>query len=405
MLEKKLTKSEVLLAARKCKTPTEIYTKYRREYNYIIAYKLQNEAYAHMPKKYFWSDKDLSEEALKYNSLNQFKRKSRTAYGLAIKRNLLKKICTHMDKRHKWKETSVKAEAKKYQTKIEFLKASRSAYRFASNKGILEEVCRHMKRRINIAGYWSKNRVIQESKKYNTRRSFKVGCEVAYNKVLKNNWQNEAFSHMERVGNQELKAVYIYEFSDRSVYIGITGDYERRYQQHHGNIPGQHKTVTSKLKSGLNYKYFEQHEFMRKEEIVEEEAWWIEWYMANGWNILNIARAGGLGGSSTKWTKESCAHDAKNFATRTEWQKKGNKSAYNAAHRAGWLDDVCSHMKKSKITVKRNFWTLDECIKLAQRCVDYADFRLNHRGAYIAVRNNNWRDKIRSIFKPILKSC
>ena len=41
-------------------------------------------------------------------------------------------------------------------------------------------------------GYWYiKKNVIEESKKYKTRTSFKINSETAYNSALKNNWIDE----------------------------------------------------------------------------------------------------------------------------------------------------------------------------------------------------------------------
>ena len=46
------------------------------------------------------------------------------------------------------------------------------------------------------------------------------------------------------------------------------------------------------------------------------------------------------------WTLERCMADAAQYETRKAWAKGSNKSAYNAARLAGWLDDCCQHMER-----------------------------------------------------------
>ena len=52
------------------------------------------------------------------------------------------------------------------------------------------------------------------------------------------------------------------------------------------------------------------------------------------------------------WTKERCKEETLKYNTRSEFQK-GSESAYQAARKNGWLDDICKHMprktKSSKV--------------------------------------------------------
>lgn len=47
------------------------------------------------------------------------------------------------------------------------------------------------------------------------------------------------------------------------------------------------------------------------------------------------------------WTKEKCKEDALKYNIRENF-KKGYVSAYNAALRNKWLDEICLHMKSNK---------------------------------------------------------
>lgn len=48
------------------------------------------------------------------------------------------------------------------------------------------------------------------------------------------------------------------------------------------------------------------------------------------------------------WTFDKVKEEASKFLSRNEFNKL-SKSAYLAAYRNGWLDDVCSHMIKRKL--------------------------------------------------------
>ncbi len=47
--------------------------------------------------------------------------------------------------------------------------------------------------------------------------------------------------------------------------------------------------------------------------------------------------------------KQTCAAEAKKYATRTEFCYK-DRSAYGKARTSGWLDDICRHMPKYSST-------------------------------------------------------
>ncbi len=44
------------------------------------------------------------------------------------------------------------------------------------------------------------------------------------------------------------------------------------------------------------------------------------------------------------WTFDKVKEEASKYKVRNDFNK-GSKSAYLAAYRNGWIDDVCSHMK------------------------------------------------------------
>jgi predicted GIY-YIG superfamily endonuclease len=92
-----------------------------------------------------------------------------------------------------------------------------------------------------------------------------------------------------------------------------------------------------------------------------------------------------------KWTLEMCRLEALKYSYRTEFQKKS--SAYKAAYRYGWLDEICKHMVKPQPILK---WTFEACEKEAKKYSLKKDFQNNSNAAYQAAWKNKWLVKISS---------
>lgn len=214
-----------------------------------------DEACAHMETRFLWTKKLCKEEARKFKSRKKFKKGSMTAYNAACKNNWLDDICEHMDKQIQrpsnfWNEDRLRKECLKYNSRSEFIKSEPWAYRLAKKlgfidkffslkqkekfntppkkeitkidceqeakkydrisyfqsksskiynialkKGWLGDICLHMPPKIkrNKIGYWDKETVSKEAKKYKTRSSLKRGCQAAFNAARRNNWLDEFF--------------------------------------------------------------------------------------------------------------------------------------------------------------------------------------------------------------------
>jgi len=47
------------------------------------------------------------------------------------------------------------------------------------------------------------------------------------------------------------------------------------------------------------------------------------------------------------WTKETCQEESLKYENRTDFRKK-SRGAYNKTYENKWLNDICSHMKKTQ---------------------------------------------------------
>lgn len=144
------------------------------------------------------------------------------------------------------------------------------------------------------------------------------------------------------------------------------------------------------------------------------------------------------------WTKEACLLAARDFEARTDFLK-ALPGAYSAAHRNGWLDEVCQHMPRrisgrpwkwsdeniASVTSSymeftdfrveqsrlfavlcqsgrveefcghmrrtrnaNNYWTKDRCALVAQECATRSDLMKRFSAAYDAAHKNGWLDDI-----------
>ena len=118
-------------------------------------------AYFEKPQGY-WNNKDRCyAEALKFTTRRKFEKGSNGAYDSAFKNGWLDDICSHMPKpgdsdyarlkngravNFKWDTYSYTTEALKYETIGDFRKQSRGAYNAANRNGDLQKICSHMQR-------------------------------------------------------------------------------------------------------------------------------------------------------------------------------------------------------------------------------------------------------------------
>ncbi len=94
-----------------------------------------------------WTKELLLAEALKYSTKSDFEAKNRKAYAAAQRQGLIGEICGHMQKapkKLKWTKDRLMEEARKYKYRVAFSKGSGGAYNSARKRGLLDEVCAHM---------------------------------------------------------------------------------------------------------------------------------------------------------------------------------------------------------------------------------------------------------------------
>jgi predicted GIY-YIG superfamily endonuclease len=230
------------------------------------------------------------------------------------------------------------------------------------------------------------------------------------------------------------RCIYIYEFEDNSVYIGLTNNLKKRNNQHLNKGP-----VYNHIKKTNLYPILTQltdYIDMNISSIKEDE--YIKKYKSDGFNILNKRKGGNLGGNNVFWTYEKCKEELIKYKTRKDaikycprsyniskknkWEElykhleyttKPNRywtyekckeesikyktkkdfknncaSAYNISFKNKWLDDICVHM--ISIVKPDGYWTYKNCIDASKDCKTLKEFSKKYRRAYILSLENDW---------------
>jgi hypothetical protein len=150
-----------------------------------------------------------------------------------------------------WTKERCRKEASNYKTKRLFTENSKIAAKIAIRNNWLDEICvytlknKKSGRHKGISTFkWNKILCQEEASKYQTKRDFKAGNRNAYEYAYRHGFLNEISQHMMALGNKRHKCVYCYEFSDNSVYVGITCDFNRRKSDRESR---QYDTVTQHI--------------------------------------------------------------------------------------------------------------------------------------------------------------
>lgn len=285
-----------------------------------------------------------------------------------------------------WTKEHCADEAKKYRNRSSFSKGSNGAYTAALKHGWLDDICSHME--IRWKKQWtSKKRCAEEAKKYSNRTNFQKRSPGAWNAASKSGWLDEICSHMETYGNLFKRCIYAFEFPDSSVYVGLTDNIQRRKRQHlNSSNSAVHKHIQETTFTPICVIL---HEYTDKELAKTLERFYIENYRSKGWNILNRAKAGSLGGKYVFWTYEKCKSHALQCSTRSEFITK-YPGAYASAIKNKWFDDICQHMD-IKFEIKNNPETIRlEALKYKTR----QEFRNGSNSAYEYARKHHLLDAI-----------
>jgi len=234
-------------------------------------------------------------------------------------------------------------------------------------------------------GYWTYERCQQEAKKFNYRKELKDNLKSCYLTILRNKWY-ELMQHMLPLGNSHKRCVYVYEFIDNYVYVGLTYNFEKRINEHKNDIKS---AVYSHISTNIyqNFEVKKISNYIDKIDAISLEIKTIDFYKNNGWKILNRVKGGSLGTSKVFWTKERCMEEALKFKTKKEF-RENSYSCYKICMRNKYLQEATNHM--IEMVKPKGFWTKERCMEEVLKFKTKKEFRENSIRCYKTSSKNNW---------------
>lgn len=170
--------------------------------------------------------------AAPFNSRRQFQLAHSGVYQKAKRLGWLDEITAHYARCKKpdnyWTKERCREEALEQGSVKAFKRNAGSAYQKCSEQGWAAEVYGDLPFEVKPGGYWTKERVLKEAKKYRHRVEFKLGSNGAYGAALRDGYAEEAMQHMLDRRPGDYDAVYIWKavgetYNKKQVYkIGVT---------------------------------------------------------------------------------------------------------------------------------------------------------------------------------------
>jgi len=192
------------------------------------------------------------------------------------------------------------------------------------------------------------------------------------------------------IHNRMLRRVYVIEFSDDYVYVGLSCNPRRRLMAL--TCASSKSSVKAHIDSnlGITWKFRTLTEFMPLCDGAESERFYISQYREQGYSLLNITPGGEIGGGKAKWIKEDIHKKSIKFSCRGSFYQY-NTREHSIAHRNGFLDEICSHMdKKEDLSEFKNYWSKEICQSDVLNFNSEAEYELKMPTSYAAAKRYGW---------------
>lgn len=253
-----------------------------------------------------------------------------------------KKVLKKPKPRGYWTKERVLAQAKKYKTAKNWRKHCSGSYRIAQKMGwIVEARDKYLTR---MTKFITKEDVFKEALKYNRRVDFQKKSPSYYAKALNKGWVEECCSHM--MSSKESKEHgRFYRWTEKSIMKEIKK--MKKWSEIQDKLPGMYDAI---LRLNL------------KEKIKP---------------MLKF-------GNQTKWTYDSLRKEALKYDTKKEFNDC-NAGALRKIYKEGLSAELLSHMKTEE--ENRTFWTHEKLVKVIKECKTRNNLHIKYPGAYARIKN------------------
>ena len=339
-----------------------------------------------------YTNDQIAKEAQKYKTRNEFKKGSEWAYNASRRNGIMDDVTKHMEPVPQgtyMSDDEILQKglelAKNYNRSVDFKNDNKVLYSKLGRRGLLSQVVKNFPDRKKDK--WTYDELKNLMSKYDTKREFRNTHSGAYTAAYESPYWKELTSHMKALGNIKKRLVYSYEFPElKSVYVGLTGDEDRRKQQH--------KTED---KSSL-YRYMQKHPgiepiykvkslgYIDAQEASKMETNVENYYRNSGWQLLNVAKTGGLGGRLPLYSDDFVIETAKNYTILADFWKEHKKMLSTVIkYNKPLYDEVTSNMRKNVLNNQK--YKLEDVIKITNEYDSLSDFKEDHPKMYSALQS------------------
>jgi len=146
--------------------------------------------------KRLWDKAAVINDAAKYNSVAEWRQSSASAYAVCCRNKWNDEACAHMARSKQangyWTDEKIIEESKKYESTAQWNKEGPSSYQAAKKRKLVPP---EMKRRLEH-GKWTKANIAKVAKECSTRGEFRSTHASAYTIALNNGWLDDVCKHM-----------------------------------------------------------------------------------------------------------------------------------------------------------------------------------------------------------------
>lgn len=390
------SKEECRLEARKYLYKKDFEKKSRSAYHASYINGWLNDICSHMlDGRVYWTKEKCKQHALKYNSYSDFRENEPVAYAKSLKNNWLKYVCAHIDyeksQRGYWTKEKCLNEAKKYTYIKDFAQKCPQAYRKSVKMGWKKDVYGHLKNTEKNKVKWTKEACEIEAKKYKSRTAFAKCNPGAYDRAVKKKWIDGICEHMDFIqkGLWGKKKIYrLVWIKDKKIYIGITNNPKRRMHEH--LKCSSNSSVKQLLLENKTPEIVVNNIWHHSSYCAKKEKEIIKKYKNAEWDVINKSSGGELGCSASKWNYDTLWQESLKYTSVKEFYTKSS-AAYTRARDLGYLHLICKHMEYGK--KPNGYWTKEQCKLAASRYKNRSEFAKYSRSAYNKSSNNKWLDE------------
>ena len=151
-----------------------------------------------------WTKKKIEATSRKYKTIKEWRINEPLAYNAACKRKITSEVTKNLKAairpKNFWNKKTIIEAVRKFKSFEEWIKKDKSqSYSVATNLGLLNdpEVTGHLtKLEFRYIGHWTKDKIIKDAKKYNSRSEWKKKSGGAYAAAKRYNYFEEATKHM-----------------------------------------------------------------------------------------------------------------------------------------------------------------------------------------------------------------